>query len=218
MKKITKKIAVFLASAITAYSIVSPSFFATAYELRNGDTNGDGKVDLYDAINICKHKLKKPELTGVNLKQADCNKDGVVDLYDAIFISRLLASEKKINEVAALINYKRKMKGINSLAVDPAVVDSAMKRASELTRKWSKDMRPDNSSFETIFNEYEIAYEKCANCVGAGPAKAGEFVNALMSNKEVKEKLLNNEFTKIGIGYSSKNDKYKHYWAVFLIK
>lgn len=218
MKKITKKIAVFLASAITVYSIAVPSFLATASELRNGDTNADGKVDLQDAINICKHILKKPELTGVNLRQADYDKDGEVDLQDAVYISKLILFEKKINEVAALINYKRNMEGLNSLALEPAVVDSAMKRALELTQKWSKDMRPDNSNFETIFNEYEIAYEKCANCVGAGPAKPSEFVNALMANKEVKEKLLNNEFTKIGIGYSKKNDKFKHYWAVFLIK
>lgn len=218
MKRITKKIAVALAAAITACSIVVPPFTAAAVDLRNGDTNGDGKVNLQDVINISKHLLKKPELTGVSLRQADYNKDGVVNLQDVIFVSKLLIHEKKINEVAALINYKRNMDGVNSLSLEPAVVDSAMKRAFELTRKWSKDMRPDNSNFETIFNEYEIAYEKCANCVGAGPAKPSEFVNALMANKEVKEKLLNNEFTKIGIGYSSKNDKFKHYWAVFLIK
>lgn len=217
MKAFFKKSFAVFTSALTAGLLVTTSYSALAAELRNGDTNGDGVVNLYDAINICKHILKKPELTGTNLKQADYNKDGTVDIYDAIFVSRLILCESKINEVASLINLKRKTSNVNTLTIDQSLVDASMKRASELPNKFSGDYRPDNSGFETILTEYGIEYEECANCVAAVPATAKELYNAMMERSDIKARLLSGNYTKIGVGYCFNNDTYKHYWAILLV-
>lgn len=60
----------------------------SAYEL--GDVTLDGKVNLYDAIEISKYMMKAVELTDEQLEVGDITQDGVVNLYDAIEIAKLL--------------------------------------------------------------------------------------------------------------------------------
>lgn len=55
-----------------------------------GDVTGNGKLDLYDAIAICKHIMGMTKLTAEQEKVADITGDGVIDLYDAIEIARAL--------------------------------------------------------------------------------------------------------------------------------
>lgn len=50
-----------------------------------GDVNGDGTVDLTDAIMIVYYSLDAPQ-TGFNKNLADVNDDGTVDLTDAILV------------------------------------------------------------------------------------------------------------------------------------
>ena len=50
-----------------------------------GDANGDGSIDLTDAIMITYHSLGAAQ-PGLNLNAADVNRDGVVDLTDAIIV------------------------------------------------------------------------------------------------------------------------------------
>lgn len=50
-----------------------------------GDANGDGSIDLTDAIMITYHSLGAAQ-PGLNLNAADVNRDGVVDLTDAITV------------------------------------------------------------------------------------------------------------------------------------
>lgn len=218
MKKIFKKTFAVFASVLTAGALASSAYTSSAAQLRNGDTNGDGIVNIYDAINISKHVLKKPELTGTDLEQADYNKDGAVNVYDAIFVSRLILCEGNLNEVAALINKERLSKGVTALTIDQTLIDAAMKRASELPRmkKITSDYRPDNSGFETILTEYGIEYSVCANCVAAVPATPKELYNEMMKKESVVAKLMDEQYTKIGVGYCLNNDSYKHYWAVML--
>lgn len=217
MKAIFKKTFAVFTSVLTAGILVSATYSSSAAALRNGDTNGDGVVDIYDAINISKHVLKKPELTGTNLEQADYNKDGAVNVYDAVFVCRLILCEGKLNEVAALINMGRLSNGEKTLTIDQSLVDAAMKRASELPKKFSGDYRPDNSGFETILTEYGIEFSECANCVAAVPSTPNELYNAMMEKETIKSRLMDGTYTKIGVGYCLNNDTYKHYWAILLI-
>ncbi len=217
MKMTLKKTLALLSSVLTAGTLVLSSLPASAAELRNGDANGDGKVNIYDAIEISKHVMKKTQLTGTNLKQADYNKDGNVNIYDAVFISRLILCEKNINEVVGLINLKRITSGKQALVIDQNIVDASMKRASELPKKFSGDYRPDKSRFETIFAEYDVEYQVCANCVAAVPATPKELFDEMMKRSDIKERLLNSDYTKIGVGYCGCNDQYKNYWAILLV-
>lgn len=55
-----------------------------------GDVNGDGKIDVLDAIEIAKYRLDpvKNPLTEEQLLAADMNQDGVVDILDPVEIAK----------------------------------------------------------------------------------------------------------------------------------
>lgn len=216
MKKFLKKsLAVFTSIVTSGLLAVLP---VSADELRNGDTNNDGIVNIYDAINICKHILKKPELTGDNLKQADYDKDGDIDIYDAIFIARLVLFEKKVNEFASLINKSRTQNGIKALETDHALTDASMKRAFELTQFRNVDLRPNNTKYTTIFPEYEIAFEESEKFAAYGASNPSKLYAELIKDSKRQKTLLSENYTRIGVGYCQNNDKYKYYWTIFLIK
>lgn len=59
-----------------------------------GDVDFNGKIDLYDAIEIAKYMANHKYLSGVRLLAADYDGNGVVDLYDAIGIAKYMAARK----------------------------------------------------------------------------------------------------------------------------
>lgn len=52
-----------------------------------GDSDGDGGVDLDDVRAICRHLVKKKELTGVLLKAANVDGDDGIGLDDALTVA-----------------------------------------------------------------------------------------------------------------------------------
>lgn len=62
----------------------------TSTAFLRGDVNQNGKIDLYDAIEICKSIMGMREFTAEEKEIADFNNDGIVDLYDAIGIAKEL--------------------------------------------------------------------------------------------------------------------------------
>ena len=55
-----------------------------------GDITGDGQINIYDAIDICKCIMGMKTLTSDEEKMADFDRNDVVDLYDAIGIAKKL--------------------------------------------------------------------------------------------------------------------------------
>lgn len=55
-----------------------------------GDISGNGKIDLYDAIEICKSIMGMKTFTDEEKLIADYDGNGVIDLYDAIGIAQKL--------------------------------------------------------------------------------------------------------------------------------
>lgn len=53
-----------------------------------GDANGDGKVNVLDAIIINRYTISLSKITGTCLVAADVNRDGKVNVLDAIIINR----------------------------------------------------------------------------------------------------------------------------------
>lgn len=51
-----------------------------------GDTNGDGIIDLFDAVKILNHYLERTILTGAYQEAAYANEDSNIDLFDAVKI------------------------------------------------------------------------------------------------------------------------------------
>lgn len=73
---------------------VSSMSNAKLYYADPGDVNANGKLDLYDAIEVSKYIINTTNFDNITFKVADCNNDGMVDLYDAIDIASELISEK----------------------------------------------------------------------------------------------------------------------------
>ncbi len=71
--------------------------FNTTYTLLSGDVNGDGSVDIADAVCIVNRIVGKPNTTFV-IDAADANGDGDIDIADAVHIVNLVVG--KINALA----------------------------------------------------------------------------------------------------------------------
>ena len=56
--------------------------------LTMGDVNGDGKVNVLDAVMVLRHDANIIKLDDSQLKAADVNEDGKVDVLDAVMILR----------------------------------------------------------------------------------------------------------------------------------
>ena len=54
-----------------------------------GDVNGDGEVDISDALAVLRHAMQLEELDDAGIASADVNGDGAVDLSDALIILRM---------------------------------------------------------------------------------------------------------------------------------
>lgn len=53
-----------------------------------GDVNGNGKIDLVDALLVVRHAMNISSLTEDQMTRADVNKDGNINLTDALLIIR----------------------------------------------------------------------------------------------------------------------------------
>ncbi len=72
-----------LATNLTAHNLISTSKNGYFSNAMSGDLNGDGRVDIFDALLFAKSFGARPDLQSWN-EDADINGDGVVDIYDAI--------------------------------------------------------------------------------------------------------------------------------------
>ena len=84
--------AVFMSNVETIDTTLKTSISA-ARSLK-GDLSGNGKIDLYDAIEISKYIMGLRTLTHTQEIIADYNYDGSVNLYDAIAISKHIMDSK----------------------------------------------------------------------------------------------------------------------------
>lgn len=62
----------------------------TELETLRGDVSGDNEINLYDAIEICKHIMNMISFDDKQYILGDMNSDGVVNLYDAIEIAKII--------------------------------------------------------------------------------------------------------------------------------
>lgn len=68
--------------------VVTGAVVTGAY--KSGDVTMNGKVDLYDAIEIAKYMMGMVDFTNEQIAIGDMTGDGVCDLYDAIEVARTL--------------------------------------------------------------------------------------------------------------------------------
>lgn len=75
------------ATNLTANNLISTSKSGYFSNAMSGDLNGDGRVDLFDALLLAKSYGSTPDLPSWN-EDADINGDGVIDIYDALLLCR----------------------------------------------------------------------------------------------------------------------------------
>jgi len=56
--------------------------------IKVGDVNGDGVVDMYDAMYLANHLLGTPGFGEINEEVADVDGDGMVDIHDAMYLAK----------------------------------------------------------------------------------------------------------------------------------
>ena len=56
------------------------------YIVIKGDTNGDGEIDLFDAVKILNDYLERVSLEGAYREAAFVNDDEDIDLFDSVMI------------------------------------------------------------------------------------------------------------------------------------
>jgi parallel beta-helix repeat protein len=74
-------------NGITIPATVNNGTF-TISSIKKGDVNGDGKVDITDALFIAQYTVGLRTLTPTQLAAGDVNCDGKVDITDALFIAQ----------------------------------------------------------------------------------------------------------------------------------
>ena len=80
----------FISFLLSILSLINIASFAIADDAarRLGDVNGDGAIDQYDYILVCRHYFDTFKISADDLIYADVNQDGNVDRYDYILLRR----------------------------------------------------------------------------------------------------------------------------------
>ena len=91
-----KALAIFICTLMLAGAVCVPAG-AVIKEAETsqclGDINGDGKINLMDAVIVQKVSLDMLTLDGQNKLNADMNGDGEITIYDAIMIQKCALSQ-----------------------------------------------------------------------------------------------------------------------------
>ena len=129
--------------------------------------------------------------------------------------SPLRQAEKAVD----IINQTRVDHGKVKIEISYAVVNAAFVRANEVTDKPS-DTRPNGTEFKTVFLEKGInlnvdeAYEYYVCGIGTAEEAASYFLHANVA----REKLINENFRKIGVGYAFDAGERGGCWVLLLVK
>jgi hypothetical protein len=79
----------YVSNSTTGVTVASGATVTQNFALTlKGDVNGDGKVDITDALFIAQYTVGLRTLTPTQLAAGDVNCDGKVDITDALFIAQ----------------------------------------------------------------------------------------------------------------------------------
>lgn len=115
-------------------------------------------------------------------------------------------------KVIKLINEERAENGVPSLSSDDTLNRIAAMRAEEISRKFSHT-RPDGTNCMTALEENGIINVYAAENIAAGQTSAKEAVNSWMKSEGHKTNILNENYTRTGVGMYKTDDSMKYYWV-----
>ncbi len=183
---------------VTAYVYEVPTNINVKISMR-GDVTSDGKVNIYDTIDICKMILQQT----------------VVDQSEEI-----KQRDEFINEVFRLVNVERASAGLKPLTLDTRLCTAAQKRAVEISTQTDiEHTRPNGTSCFTVLDEMNIPYYYAGENIAGGYLTPEAVVQGWMNSEGHRANILDPYFNKIGIGFYKKdNSTYQYYWSQFFIQ
>ncbi len=236
--KLIRYCAVYLVLMI-AFSACVFSVSAITYTV--GDVTGDGVINSVDALTVLRASAGLKTLSDEQMTCADVDGNGKVDSTDALQILRFSASLSStldastgtdsdsnsnadsefdtdeealayITEVVRLVNEERAAVGIESLVLDSSLCEASAIRVAEIQQLFDHT-RPNGESFYTVLTELGLTYTACAENIAAGQISPEMVVNMWMNSTGHRANILNESYTKIGVGYSyAPNSTYTYYW------
>lgn len=121
-----------------------------------------------------------------------------------------------VYEAIRLINAERVKAGLSELEIDDDLMAAAAVRAREITDVY-EHTRPDGRDFSTVFSEFGVSCSKYKeNCIaGSVTATADAAVKLWMGSSAHKAAILNENVTRIGLGfYQASGANYKYGWTM----
>ena len=120
-------------------------------------------------------------------------------------------------QVLDIMNKERAKYGLPSLTMDKQLMDTAMGRAAEITKKFDHT-RPDGSSCFTVYPMASAANGwngqfACGENIAAGQTSPTEVMNDWMNSSGHRKNILNATYKSVGIGCVRMNGGYYFYWA-----
>ena len=118
-------------------------------------------------------------------------------------------------QVVQLVNEEREKVGLNPVTIDDGVTAAANVRAKETKTSFSHT-RPDGTSCFTALKEQNVNYRGAGENIAWGQKTPEAVMEAWMNSSGHRANILNEKFTKIGVGlYQDSNGR--NYWAQMFI-
>ena len=120
-----------------------------------------------------------------------------------------------LKQIVDLVNSYRAQYGIAPVSYDAAASCAAQKRAAE-TEKLFSHTRPDGSRCFTALDECGVSYRGAGENIAVGQTSAKQVMTEWMNSQGHRENILNESFTKLGVGFHIGADG-RYYWTQMFI-
>lgn len=116
-------------------------------------------------------------------------------------------------QVLDLVNEQRAQNGLSALVWDDALASVARAHSEDMRdRHFFSHTNPDGLSPFDRIKSYGISYRSAGENIAAGQTTPAEVVQAWMNSSGHRANILNEGYTKLGVGYAS-GGSYGHYWT-----
>lgn len=114
-------------------------------------------------------------------------------------------------QVVRLVNKERVKAGLKEVTIDKNIEAAALVRAKETEISFSHT-RPNGTSFSTVLKENGVSYRGAGENIAWGQSSPEEVMNGWMNSPGHRANILNEKFTKIGVGYY-RSASGRNYWT-----
>jgi len=119
--------------------------------------------------------------------------------------------DRNLQRLVDLVNEERSKAGLAPLTMVAETNTAAGIRAKEIYSSFAHE-RPDGSKYRTVLDECNVSYSYCGENVAYGYRSPDAVMDGWMNSEGHKANILNERFTKIGVGHYKGSNGYD-YWS-----